>query len=240
VLFSKTIDLHFYTKHKFVYDFAKPKTGQSTAPEWFRKLPTGSRGLEDGVTSRSNLRSCPAFSDYHKKAIQLPLWSDLILQLAPKGDDSYSWEFSDGLSSIRTHPNTLLGNYRPDTEFKHLLIQGPWFVECDKPVDFIMCQPSWQNFEFPTMCTSQGVLNFYKQPTLNTQMYIKRTDETQDIFMKHGTPLLDLIPLTEKKIKVHVHFDKEKHEELASYTPQVKFTGGYNYTRAALKKCPHK
>lgn len=236
MFFNKTIDVHLYTKHKFIHEFAKPKTGLSTAPKWFQKLRT----KKVNFIPESNLKACPAFPDYYKRVIQLPLWSDLALQVGPKGDASYQWQFSDGLSVIRTHPSTLLGNYRLDTEVQHFLIEGPWVVECNNPVSFMVCQPSWQNFEFPTLSTCQGVINLHKQFTLSSQIYITRTDETQNIFMEHGTPLLDLVPLTEKKIKVHTHFDVKKHAELISYTPRVKFTGGYNYKQAALKKCPYR
>mgnify|MGYP000100186744 FL=1 len=239
-LFNKTIDLHFFTKYEYVYNYAKIRTGNETKPAWFKKLPTKAQREDDANIPDAVLKACPGIQDHHKNVIQMPLWSDLMLQIGPKGEDFYRWDFSDGVSEIREHPSKWINNYKKPNEFQHLMIRSPWLVKCNKDVNFLISQPNWHHFEFPTISVFKGVVSFYKQPFANTQLYVTRTSEYQKILLPHGTPLIDMTPLTDKKVKIHTHLiDSLKFETMNSDSPYCKFSGTHYYTRALLKKCPY-
>tara|TARA_R110000803_G_C11913675_1_gene313540 strand:+ start:237 stop:950 length:714 start_codon:yes stop_codon:yes gene_type:complete len=235
MLFNKTIDIHFYTNMGYAHDFAGIKTDMDTKPKWFKNIKSST--CTDSNIPKKTLKACPGIQEYHRKVIQMPLWSDMSLQIGPKGSDWYKWQFSDGQSFIRDHPSEVINHYRKEEDFQQLLIECPWTVKCDQDVDFLLCQPLWHSFQLPTVSVTQGVLNFKHQSILNVQTYITRTNETQDILVKHGTPIAELVPLTEKKVKVHTHLlDNVEYEKLRSSTPYTKFTGSYYHNRKLTNK----
>jgi hypothetical protein len=240
MFFNKDIDLHFYTNLDYVHKFAPVKTGNDTKPTWFNRIRPR-KVLDFTAMSKKTLKSCPGIQEYHKRAIQIPLWSDLALEIGPKGSDVYKWTYSDCTSGIRVHPPEIINNYRSAEDFQHLLFQVPWAGISTESIDFLVCQPLWHSFNFPTISITQGILNFKDQRTCNAQAFITRTNKTQSILIPHGTPLLELLPLTEKRVKVHNHFvDDLEFQKIMSINPYTKFTGGHYYNRAIAKKCPIK
>jgi len=234
-LFKKTIDLHFYTNLGYVHEFGSIQTNSFTKPKWFTKiLPQNYLGTS---IPEKTLKRCPGVQDYYKKIIQMPLWSDLELEIGPKGSDFYKWTFSDKMSSCRVHNADSINNYRKSEEFQHLLLETPWVVKCNENISFLVCQPLWHTFDFPTISITQGILDFHTQSSCNAQAFITRTNKKQNILIPHGTPILELMPLTDKKIQVHNHIlDELEYNKLKSYSPYTKFSGGYYYNKAFLKK----
>ena len=238
MLFNKTVDLHFYTALGYVHELAGIRTRVEAKPSWFKKQPLKDyRGPENRLPGKV-LKACPGIQDYYKKVIQLPLCSDLALQIGPKGDDLYRWEYSDGASKARAFSSDMIKNYKRPEDFQFLILESPWVVRSNANVDFLMCQPMWHMFEFPTISISQGVINFSRRNLCNVQMYVAKTVETQELLVPHGTPLVELIPLTDKKIKVHTHLiNSLEYEKLTGHFSNPKFSGSYNYANALAKKC---
>lgn len=230
MFFNKTIDLHFYTPVSGVETYASIAKAQK--PKWLKNIPV-CPVLQEGNLPSPSIKACPAVQDYYKAAIEIPLWSDLCLRFGPVGSDLYEWVFPDSTymaeyQKITAHENNGVDNYRKNTDFQHLLITVPWLAKCNQKINFLMTEPMWQAFEYPTLNISQGITNFYYQHVCNVQLFATRTQTMQEIMLPHGMPLAHLIPLTDKKIKIHTHvISKEEYNKIHGLALRTKFTTSY-------------
>ena len=61
------IILDYYTYNPYAYNFAKINHGHHYIPEWWKSTPKVVKG-------HPTIKNCPAFIEYYKKGIVIPMW----------------------------------------------------------------------------------------------------------------------------------------------------------------------
>jgi hypothetical protein len=170
---------------------------RESTPEWFKtlKIPGG----------HTTIQQCPGIQDYVSKGYVVRLWQDLEFIYDPTRGFGISpannlATFDNRLGmEIQTHPEE---QYQGLTFFKKQLplsvkLRCPWYVETPPGVDMLMLPLTFENQLFKCV---PGILKTSMYHVLLAQMIFDYVEGP--IILKKGTPLFQLIPLTDKKLKL--------------------------------------
>lgn len=235
-MFDKTVMLKAYTNRADVYDKAKILKGSSLKPDWWKALPVQDYINLDPDTAK-NMRLCSGFNDLFAKSFILPLWSDLQLSFGPVGDTAWHYHYADECSKARVHPDYQRNKWLSEEKFQHFQLINPWIIECDHNVDFLMTNADWYTDDVFRFMTPNGVLNFKRQHEVNFNLLFARDpNKAKTITLKHGEPLVMLVPMTERKVVIEHHLvSAEKYSQIRDKScPRGWFMGGYY----KAPKCP--
>lgn len=196
---KKEIVLDCYTYRSEVYNYFPIAKGSKHFPEFFKntkKIPPKS--------SYGTLLHCPAFIDYFKLGFVLPLWSDLFLEVGQKGSGSYKWQYADERSQMDFHGENQTGI--PEKEYQQFKLVTPWVLSCKEDVQFLFSAPSWHFESFPnTLSIVNAVVDFKRNAATNINMVVQRLEQPHSFVLRANTPLIHLIPMTDKKIVLKTH-----------------------------------
>lgn len=199
---DKKIVLNCYTYRADVYNYFPIVETKKTFPTWLKNVKKTYFNSEKDYFE--SVKGCPAFVAYFTKGFVLPMWSDLSLEAGPKGSNSYRWQYSDLKSRVGMHLYSQLG--LSETEHQHFKLVSPWVFSCSEDVQFLFSRPSWRFGDIPeTVEVLNGVVSYKTNAGTNINMLVKRTEAPQEFIIKAGTPLVHIIPLTERKIIIKTH-----------------------------------
>ena len=174
--------------------------------------------LKTAVGKQPHIYQCPGIFDLVKTGFVVPMWHDVVIQA--EGIDSFRWtvptaEFidvahnagSDPISSQKTGVGTLMP-VKPGVHKALLKINTPWRIVAPKGIKFIMIPyPYPDTFEFES---SIGIWEPGVSNELNVQAYWN-AQVGQPVTIKAGTPIAQLIPITEKQYDYEVR-DATNHD----------------------------
>ena len=244
MLFNKPLVLDCYTVSPDAFVHSKPDYANKFIPKWFKNVKppchTAKSLVEEGFFP--NIKGCAGFIEYFKTGFMLPCWSDLALQIGPRGTNDYRYQFSDQASCIEPHPLWQVGDYFSETEVQHMKICSPWRISASKDIKFLFVKPAWQydTIKDSSFDVLSGVVNFKYQHHTNVNIFIHRRDEEQNILIPHGQPLLHMIPITNKKIKFRYHLvttDSIAWRKLS--IEGLKFSNRYFHSRRIQERNEH-
>jgi hypothetical protein len=235
---NKTLDVHLFTVREDVFYNAQPKKASFFVPEWFKKLPKAS--FDDDPNAplllKKNIKTCPAFTTLYSSGFIIPLWSDLNIEV---NGDICRYQFIDNESQVAFHsPKQIDGS-----EFAHTHIQmklmSPWFMQTSEEVNMLFTAPTWNNFGHGDIVVAPGAFSSTRDPIgTNINLFLKRPSQRCIYQLFFNQPMLHIIPLTEKKIKLHHHLISQK--ELESLHKRSAFhLMELNRHRRASKLCPY-
>lgn len=246
---SGPVYLDCYTDSHHVYEHAKIKAANKFRPEWLEKLPVFREvTLEDNPNvayTENTMRLCVGVTDFYKKALCVPLWTDLTIHVGHVGTDRYDWRSSVSNCQITVHPQQQRGTFLPALEYQHLKITGPWVIHCDEDVSFLLMDPFWGGGPYNERAfVPPGIINFKYQGSTNINMFVPRPlTGDKKITLKYNDPIAILIPLTERKVVMRYHL-VTKEEKLRYELPHLVFSGAYYAARKSKidaekeAKCP--
>ena len=141
----KKIVLNAYTNRSEVYEYSKIQPTSNFVPNWWNDLPAKPELVnnEEFLGYKLNMRGCPGFVDLYKLGFMIPLWSDILIEVAPNGETWYRWQFSDQVSDATVHPDHQRNKFLRDTEFQHIKINTPWLLETNKDLNWMVAPPTW-------------------------------------------------------------------------------------------------
>ena len=188
------------------------------------------------------MKNCAGFIDFYKKSFTIPLWSDLIMRVGPKDNPTVYGNFADKTSSIEFHSEMQRGTYLPSNEYLHGKILSPWKIKCKEEIKFLF-HSSFYNMEKPErIIFPPGVVDYKYQNSTNINLFFKLQEEHQDFFIKNGQPLINIFPLTEKKIEIKIHMisNKEYDSMNIEYLSHINNYNESKKNKKKLEKCPFK
>ncbi|MFZ8929329.1 MAG: hypothetical protein ACO2YY_09085 [Pseudohongiellaceae bacterium] len=206
---KNTIKVKCYTANKGGIHYAYPPQIVSQ-PSWAKNLKGASplevaRNMVEKTEPRTfrTIQTCPGRFELYKKGFIIPLWSDLYIQVNEKGE--WRYQFSDLESKIDEHHWVQYSSLCKEGEFSHLKIISPWILDSPDDIDFIAIKPAWEIKALHGLEILPGILNFYHQHSMNVNLFIKNSKEKkQEFFLKAGTPLYHVIPLTDRRVELEV------------------------------------
>ena len=200
------IILDCYTYNPHAYNFAKINHGHHYIPEWWKSTPPI-------VEKHPTIKNCPAFIEYYKKGIVIPMWCELEVQIQPKGDVLFTWKSSQKDFYIDEHRQDQFEGFAKK-DGHNLKIISPWLIKCKENINFTFTQPIWNQRDtmFNFMLTP-GVVSFKYQMDCNLNYFFQQKDTQQVINIKTLTPMVIMHPISERKVKLRHHLLTSKDRE---------------------------
>lgn len=234
----KPVIVDMYTDKAYVHEYASPAPASEFYPQWWKKLD---KTVQDGVIEYPTMTSCEGFVAQYRNGLVIPLWSDLVMEFAPRGTSGCRWHFADRQTEAKVHPEAQRGSYLPETEYQHVKLDAPWVFTCNEDISFQWVQPMW-NFERPEeVLIPPGIVNFKYQHGVNINMFVKREPDVRVVKLDHGQPMVLLTPLTERNVVYRTHLvTAEEMEKLNSLRSSIKFVGTYRRIKNLIQsgRCP--
>lgn len=228
--FNKSITLDCYTSDRQAYEHAKIQQAGKFIPDWWKSLPKD--------VPFPTMRQCAGFIDLYKKSFVLPLWSDVDISIS---DDQYTWQYADHCSNAEGHSGAQFDGWVSEESNFHLKLISPWRLKCDKEVFFQWSDVSWDGERVFKYTTPTAVVEYKYQHATNVNLLFNKK-VVQDIRLHHGTPLVFITPLTEKKVVLRHHLVSESEvEQLSNPFPAVnigRYMSAKKHAKKKESKCP--
>jgi len=241
--FKKAVVLHCYTDKPDVYNFAEIKEAKNFIPSWWKATPKNYvRPLSNLVDMKANtIKNCTGFTDLYRQGVMLPMWCDCEVIVGETGSGAFHYQYSNGYSVARTHPEEQRGMQYPEQNYLHLKFEPEWALVCDEEINFLVTSPVWNQDAPESLIVLPGVLNFKYQSAVNINVLFKRETTTAQYLIPFGLPIAHLVPLTERRIVVKTHLvSSDALKRIRSISAHTTFTGKYRNNKKILqeKKCP--
>jgi len=237
---NKTIYLDAYTNDSLVHKYFPIQESSFYIPEWWKKIPA--KVYEENAPIHSDgfelptMKKCPGFIELFKKSFSYPLWSDLELIMNGDEEKTYSYRFGfDNEFDISTHGAHEYGEFLSKGDFVHIKLMSPWFVEASENIDWAIMPAMWNYGEnMSRVFVVPGIDNYLFNHSTTWQMFVENKEQV--INLSAGTPLVHMIPITERKVEVRSHLDSQKYQDLKRSTSAFSFTNNYYTKKRLLEK----
>jgi hypothetical protein len=226
---KKKIVVDCFIDNKFLVDNVSIAPSIKNTPEWWKSIPSQVEVQESHniIIETSTIKRCIGFLDLYKNSFTLPLWSDVCVNV---NEHEISWKFADGLSRMESHNPIQYGNNFSD--LRHIKIMCPWILNEKTGCNFIYMQSTWSmlDSELKNLIMPPAILNFKHQHYLHVNIFLP--SKPQSYFVKVGTPLVHLIPMTENEVefKSH-HIDSNEYQTMSKTNRCLTFSNGYNFAK---------
>lgn len=185
-------------------------------PTWLKDLPleTIEEKINPGTGAphkipSGTLKGCPGVIDYFKTGFMAPLWTDVSVIVDTNG--KYSFISADNPFALESH---WPGQWSGFNGYQHVKIVLPWHIEESTGVKFLIQKPYWTTNNDPLwinkLAPAGGVVDFNSQHCLHLHTFMEKPHIRQEFIMKTGTPLVHMIPLTDKKVELKIEVIDEQ------------------------------
>jgi hypothetical protein len=222
------VDAFISERYAHAYDYAPIDYAEKFIPDWWKKLPKAELDFETMGRKKESMKTCAGFIDHMSRGLIIPIWSDLMLRT--DYPDTYKFQFSDGISNCESHATRQRGSFQSDRI--NIKIISPWLLKSEKNVSFTFLPTFWNNDIKPNYDLAIGTTNFYYQNSTHMNLLINPGEK---ISLNFGKPMLHIIPLTEKKIKLKRHLVTDDE-----WTRHNKRMIGMSFTSAYFKLKKHR
>lgn len=233
---SKPIVVDAFTKNAGIYEYFQPASAMNFVPTWWKNLPKNIDVVRHGISiPHATMKQCDGFIEQYKNSFIVPLWADLAIETREDGYWSYVFSTED-TPNINEHQEHMT---RDVDAFKHLIqlkLTTPWLFTEKDGVKFQLMEPFWNRIErTDTLHTAPGILNFKDQNAVVNVFLSQKQNQT--IRMQSGDPLLQYVPLSDRKVVVKSHLvDDTEWKRIHDRKMYVSsFSGVY---RKNKKRCP--
>lgn len=194
---KKKIVLEAYAPMGKLAELFPPVRTEDAIPKWFQKLPAKT---DEGLTTKH----CPGIKDLFSKGIIIPAWADYNITLGPDGITDMSCGMPAlGNAPLSSHPIDFQAHGAWPNHI-NLKFNSPWVFWCSEPIDWLWVQPVlWQKTP-QELSLVPGITEFKYQSMANVLTLTELPAESKTISIKAGTPLAQLVPLTEREWELKV------------------------------------
>jgi hypothetical protein len=231
-----------YTRNPAMLAASKIKPALKYTPSWWKRLPPKPdveifKNIPGGTIPGATLRHCPGFVDFFKNSFCVPMWSDFQIYVAPEGQEGFECQFSDKDCKFVTHPAYQKGDFMPPDKYQHIQLLSPWYFACDEDINFLLIDPFWHDGDNPDrLSVAPGMVNFKYQHMLNYNLFIRKVkDMTKGVLIEYDTPVMFIVPLTDRKVIFRYHFLKDEDKAVLAY-PRVSFNRSYEKFRNMVRR----
>jgi hypothetical protein len=232
ILKRNYIDVFCYTNNVNAYEYFPIRQAREFIPQWWKDIPNAL--YVDGCIHHTKgfvkptIKRCPGIIEYYKKGLMIPLWSDVEI-IVDQNINPEGWlTAAADHSFIESHSNLQKGDFLSSGDWFHNKLISPWTIETKEPLDFLYLQPHWNLNELNNdILIPNGYSSFYEgNHETNIQMFVNKSFD-RVINIDAGTPILHLVPLTDKKIKIHTIYDEDRTSMLRKKGAQYSFVSKY-------------
>lgn len=182
------------------------KRSSKYLPEWWKQLSTTypiqtEAGLMRPVPT---LKKCIGVLGLYKQGWILAAWSDILIKTNTDGSFVYEYPVGTSWSSVQTHSRAQFSGAFKD--YIHLKLISPWKLvdRNETGTKFLWTPTSWSLFDDqPEFRVLPGVVDYTNNIGTHVNFLLPTADK--EYFIKAGTPLVHIVPLTEKKVTFETH-----------------------------------
>lgn len=224
--FHKTPEIYLdcYTYDSNVYSNTPIIYSSKSIPEWWKELPNykpvfgKSENSSWANLSRKTVKDCYGFIELYKKGIVIESWTDFTINPHGKGG-GYDYNISYG-PGPGFHINQI-GRGFPD--HNHIKLNSPWIFSEKTGVKFVWMGTEWSLDKY-NIKVLPGVINFDIITGVNINIMFPKNEES--FLISVGQPLVQLIPITEKKLILKNHLvNKTEYDSLTINSADISFYG---------------
>jgi len=234
---NKKIVLDCFTTESYVIEYSPIDFAIKHIPDWWKSLPQ-SYYVEESISKKPTMKYCFGMTEYYKKSIAIPLWSDL--QIAIK-DNNFQWQFSDQKTLAICHNAQFQAtNFLPT--FKHFKICSPWLFKTKEDINWVWSHPAYNYAHSNDLVSLPGITNFLYGHSTNINMMVN-TNVEKNIIANQGKPIGLLTPMSDRKIEIVRHLISHKEFDSLNFkqTP-ITFINKYNNIvkrKKQFEDCPY-
>ena len=205
------IHVDAFTFDPSTYEHTPIVNTKETIPDWYNSLkvytpPKDKISVRSGGTvspdGQSTLRHCYGINELYKKGLVIEYWNNTLIEVSKNRFNTDS-EREMAVRNV-SHPSF---QYSPGFEnHHHLKFGSPWNFREKTGVQWLLIPATWSHeTECVGMNILPGILNFRYQTQTNINVFFPMMNQKYQVRISQGTPLVQLVPLTDKAVKVTNH-----------------------------------
>jgi hypothetical protein len=195
------------------YDFWDLIEAKKAVPKWWKDMAikfddviplTPNPIFEKFKRPISTVKQCPAIQDILSTGIIFKAWSDITILVSPDGvvesiiADEKIGPSGEGSNHPYIQRNGVFKNYA------HYKLTPPIFLKTKTYRKFLWTGAFWHN---PSLVENNihivpGIIDYKTQTGMNINMFLPLKNEPYQLNINFGDPLIHLIPLDNKPIKI--------------------------------------
>lgn len=174
-------------------------------PAWTKDFPstyenTSQCPVRNSITNRSStINSCHGVRNLLDKGFLIRAWEDMSIVIYPDGKTSFVGAGSQN-GGAEAHDKRQI----PDCFGNKSIVKlkSPWSFFCDKTEFVFLPAVYHNNLRTQGIADAIAVLDFQYNSSTHVFIIAEPKSEPYEIFIKAGTPLAHLIPLTDRNVKL--------------------------------------
>jgi len=206
---KSTITVDCFTHSRAAYELYTIRKAVRYYPETIKKMEPSIPIIdrESGITIQTpTLKKCTGLNGLYTKGAIIPLWMDFICEPKTHGQDKSRLGLTDQnkVHSLQTHSHDqfpgMFDNYY------HMKFGGVWNIVENTGIKFIWTPAIWNLEEHDLndkIIIPYGLTYYDEQPQTNLNIFVKK--DAPNFILKAGTPMIHIIPLTEKEVEYKCH-----------------------------------
>lgn len=223
------IVLNCYTSQELLLQIAPIEHAHCFYPNWWKNLE---KSYELDFHPFPTMKTCSGFIDFYKRAIALPLWSELKLKAHPDG--TIQWQFSDMSSQVLMHDSSQRGEW--SSLSSHLKLISPWIFTCEEEIPFVWVNPAYEYMELKAFQVLPGVLDFHHQHGTNIQLLVNRSVPFEEI-LPISRPIAFLFPMSMRPVEIRrTLITQEEWNRISQMHQSVVFTNKQHVVQSLKEK----
>lgn len=219
----KKITVDFITADYKAYDYFPIDKSNKFIPQWWKDIPQEYESdiFKTKANRINTLKRCPGFMDVFRYSYTMPLWTSCEIIVDDRvNEHGYLTVCADG-SVITSHDASQGGKFLTSNSLIHFKFDSPWCGYSSKKRDLLW---NWS----PAMWNNPDLLNRLMLPTAfrnfrggtGTNIHTFMDSSKRDVlYLEAGVPMINMTPMTDKKVEVKCHYDPDWYNRVRSCLP---------------------
>lgn len=195
---KESIKLEMYAPIGHLIEMFPPVFMKHFVPDWWNAINPKNDVHEKNLKGKS-IKFCPGFKDLYSVGIGIPLWSDYEINISDEKIVNVQWPTDSQQIGAESHNLT---SQTPGAwpGYGSVKFTNPWKFYCEEDIKFAWVQPVWNQTDPIQFITVPGIseFNVNRHTSINTLWKLGHRKE----FLKAGTIMAQLVPLTERPIEL--------------------------------------
>jgi hypothetical protein len=201
------LNLTFYTSNPEVYR-CPPKLLRQSFPQWWRDLPTKYNHEQWGPVPKPTMKSCDGLTRFFSNGFSIAMPEDIEFNIGENIEEGISTEFTQ----FQVHHKEQRGAFLDPAKYQHIKLLYPWFIDShDDETPFAFIGNTWALDNPEDIIIPPGVLDFKTSYAAHINLFIPFSGK-RTVKIKAGVPLVALIPLSERRVKIDCKFITPEEE----------------------------
>ena len=240
----KEIVVDCFTPLQSVYELFKIQPAMKFFPEEFKSLPNYIDEIDDSTKIKfqsATIRKCIGLQDLYKQGFIIPMWTNLISQPKNSVLNQSAVAMISNPFRFEMHPQRQYAGVFED--YLHIKLTGVWKIREKTGIKFMFQGPAWNlHNHHKNFVVVPGVVSYNYMSQTNVNLFINKNSD--DFCIDSGTPLVHIIPITDKKVTIKNHFIDDKEYSKIGIPDDFDFLKPERYLRwvkqkqAQESKCP--